>query len=327
MSVNHLSEIFELIKESQTIVVATHVFPDGDAVGSQLGLSNALESMGKTVIRYGEEPVSYLYDFLPECEKVVNELPDQGQVDCVIALDCGDQYRLGKAMEKLLAMAPVIVIDHHGGHKNFGDIRWVEPGRSSTGEMVYELIDALGVDDISYEASYCLYTAIVSDTGSFKYASTTPSTFRIAGELVARGVNPEHVAGKLFDNFTESRLHLLQSVLSTLELYGGGKLAIITATKTMCEITGSCPQDTETFINYPRSLASVRVAAFLKETEDAISVSMRSKGSRYDVSEVARHFGGGGHRNAAGCKFRAGETLKEARDLIFAKLLPLVERE
>lgn len=327
MSVNHLSEIFKVIQESKNIVVATHVFPDGDAVGSQLGLSNVLESMGKNVTRYAEEPVTYLYDFLPECEKVVTELPGPEQVDCVIALDCGDKYRLGKAMEGLLALHPLIVLDHHAGHKNFGDIRWVEPGRSSTGEMVYELIDALGVDDISYEAAYCLYTAIVSDTGSFKYASTTPSTFKIAGELVAQGVNPEHVAGKLFDNFTESRLHLLQAVLSTLELYGGGKLAIITATKTMCEITGSCPQDTETFINYPRSLSTVRIAAFLKETDDAISVSMRSKGSQYDVAEVARHFGGGGHRNAAGCKFRSGETLKEARDQIFEKLLPLVERE
>jgi len=323
MNVNHLDQIVRAIRTAKTILVATHVFPDGDALGSQLGLANILEGMGKKVIRYSEEPVSYLYDFLPECDKLICGLPDLTQVDCAIALDCGDCFRLGKAAEALLTVRPLIVIDHHAGHKEFGDIRWVESGRSSTGDMVFELAKALETP-ISRDAAYCLYAAIVADTGSFKYASTTSATFAIAGELVGLGVNPEQVAGKLFDNFTESRLHLLQAILSTLELFADGRLALITATRAMFESTGSAPEDSESFINYPRALASVKVAVFLKEKEGAIGVSMRSKGSGYDVAEVARRLGGGGHRNAAGCNFRNGETLAEVRERVFSLLLPLV---
>lgn len=324
MSAKHLNEIVQTIKRADTILVATHAFPDADALGSQLGLGNILEAMGKRVIRYSEEPASYLYTFMPDSDKLVCTLPDLAQVDCAIALDCGDYLRLGRDAEVLLTIRPMIVIDHHAGHKNFGDMRWVQSGRSSTGEMVYELAQALEAD-ISLEAANCLYTAIVSDTGSFKYSSTTATTFAIAGELVAEGVNPEKVARKLFDNFTESRLHLLQKVLLTLELFSDGRLALITATRAMFEMTGAGPEDTESFINYPRSLASVKVAVLLKENEGVISASMRSKGSRYDVAEVARTLSGGGHRNAAGCKFRDGETLQEVRDRVLALLLPLVK--
>jgi len=324
MSAKHLNEIIKAIQKANTILVVTHVFPDADALGSQLGLSNILEGMGKKVFRYSEEPVSYLYNFLPDCEKLICELPDLSQVDCAIVLDCGDRFRLGKALDALLTIHPMIVVDHHAGHKEFGDLRWVQSGRASTGDMVYELTKAL-IAEISLEAAYCLYAAIVADTGSFKYSSTTATTFTIAGALVARGVNPEQVATKLFDNFTESRLHLLQTVLSTLELYADGKLAMITATQQMFEQCGAGPDDAESFINYPRSLTSVKVAVFLKEKEGSIGVSMRSKGNQYDVAEVARKLGGGGHRNAAGCKFRNGETLAEVRDQIFALLLPMVE--
>jgi len=325
MSKSDVRAIVEAVKKARRVLIATHVFPDGDALGSQIGLGNILEGLGKEVVLYGEEEVSYLYDFLPCCERLVTEIPDPETIDCAFALDCGDRLRLGEKVDELLAIRPFLVVDHHAGHKNFGDLRWVDQHRASTGEMVYELAEALGAD-LSYDAAFCLFAAIVSDTGSFKYASVTEETFRVAAKLIAKGVNPEVVSGKLFDNFTEQRLHLLQSVLSTLELYGGGKAAVITATSKMFEITGTEPRDTETFINYPRSLASVKVAVFLKETDDVISVSMRSKGSRYDVAEVARKFGGGGHRNAAGCKFRNGETLGEVRELLFEEIIPLVEK-
>ncbi len=318
-----MNEIVRVIEESSSILLATHTFPDGDALGSQLGLGHILQDMGKQVILYSEEQISYLYKFLPRCTELFDTPPCDSEIDCAIALDCGDRFRLGSEADNLLKIKPFMVIDHHAGHKNFGDLRWVESGRSSTGEMIYELARKLGAE-ISYEAAYCLYTAIVADTGSFKYASTTAETFRIAGELVNIGVKPEEVAGKLFDNYTESRLQLLQAVLSTLELYSIGRLAIISATKKMFEITGAELADTENFINYPRSLASVQAVALVKETEDGISVSMRSKGD-CDVAEVARKFNGGGHRNAAGCKFKNGETLKKVRDLIFNELLPMVE--
>jgi len=325
MSANsHLSDIVRNLREAQNILLATHVFPDGDALGSMLGFGEILEAMGKKVILYAEEPVSYLYDFLPCCQKVTQELPVAGEVDCAVALDCGDKYRLGKAMDELLDIHPFMVIDHHAGNKAFGDLRWVDGQMPSTGNMVYELTKALGVE-LSHKAAYCLYTAIVSDTGSFKYASTTPETFLVAGNLVAKGINPEDVAGKLFDNFTESRLKLLQQVLASLEIMADGSLGIITVTKDMYEATGSTSKDTETFINYPRSLASVKVAVFFKEAGETVSVSLRSKGSDYDVAEIAKNFGGGGHRNAAGFKVKNGDDLDKVKSDLLDILIPLLE--
>ena len=178
MSSTHLHEILKAIQKADTILVATHVFPDADALGSQLGLSNILEGMGKKVLRYSEEPVSYLYNFLPESEKLICKLPDLSQFDCAIILDCGDCFRLGKALDALLTIHPMIVIDHHAGHQDFGDLRWVQSGRASTGDMIYELAKAL-IAEISLEAAYCLYAAIVADTGSFKYSSTTATTFAL----------------------------------------------------------------------------------------------------------------------------------------------------
>lgn len=317
------SEIIRAIQASDSILVMTHVHPDGDALGSQLALGNILQSLGKKVFLYGEEAPSHLYGFLPGCERIESELPSLAEFSCGIALDCGDCYRLGKAMEKLLSVRPFIVIDHHSGHKEFGDLRWIDPRRASTGEMIYDLGVALG-GEIAYETAYCLYTAIVSDTGSFKYSSTTADTFRIARELVMKGVRPAEVAGKLFDNFTVNRLNLMKMVLDSLELHAGDQVAIITATREMFAQSGAKQEDCENFINYPRSLEKVKVVGFLKEAENGlVSVSLRSKGHECDVAQVAASFGGGGHRNAAGFKI-SGEALGAVKEKLLAGLLPLV---
>jgi len=222
-------------------------------------------------------------------------------------------------MERLLEVHPLVVIDHHAGHKDFGDLRWVDSQRASTGEMVFDLAEAMGAE-ISLDAAFCLYTAIVSDTGSFKYSSTTARTMRIAAELIGKGVEPAKVAGRLYDNFTVNRLELLKYVLDTLQLHASGSLAMIHVTRQMYEKTGAVEEETENFINYPRSLGTVKIAAFLKETGDGrISVSLRSKGIQHDVAAVARNFGGGGHRNAAGFKL-TGVTLEEVRQRLLADL-------
>ena len=180
--------------------------------------------------------------------------------------------------------------------------------------------------EIDYDTAYCLYSAIVSDTGSFKYSSTTADTFRIASELLRKGVKPAEVCGKLFDNFTVKRLSLMRLVLDTLQLFAEDRLAIIAAPQDFFVKTGTAQADAETFINYPRSLDTVKIAAFLKESESGlVSVSLRSKGTAYDVAEVAAAFGGGGHRNAAG--FKLGETtIAEVREKLLGELLPLVTR-
>ena len=319
----NLDEIVKTLQGANNILVACHVFPDGDALGSQLALGEVLESLGKNVFLYGEDAVTHLYDFLPGSERIITMLPDLRDFDCAVALDCGDNKRLGQGMDLLLAIHPFIVIDHHFGHKDFGDMRWVDHTRSSTGEMVYELIMAMGAD-ISKDVAFCLYTAIVSDSGSFKYASTSAETFRIAGELVEKGVKPAKVAGKLFDNFTVNRLQLLNEVLATLQLHCNDKLAVIRVTREMFERTNAIKADTETFINYPRSLKTVKIAIFLKEAENGlIAVSLRSKGKEYDVARIAGLFSGGGHRNAAGFK-RSGVSLDEVERALLAEVAPLL---
>ncbi|MBW1792030.1 MAG: bifunctional oligoribonuclease/PAP phosphatase NrnA [Deltaproteobacteria bacterium] len=323
MSTNKgLTEIADRLQEAERILIVAHAYPDSDAFGSQLALGNILSSMGKEVVLYGEEPASHILDFLPGCEKLSTELPAIDAFDCIVALDCGDAGRLGKNKEHLLQIQPVLVIDHHSGHKVFGDVSWVEDFRSSTGEMVYELSLILEAD-LAYDTAYCLYAAIVSDTGSFKYSSTSARCLEIASNLVALGVKPVEIAGKIFENFSKNRLSLLQNVLSTLQLYELDQVAVITVTCEQYKETGTIPEDTELFINYPRALNTVKVAVFIKETmEERVSVSMRSKG-KYDIAEVARKFGGGGHRNAAGFKV-SDMTLSEVLHALLPDLRKLV---
>ena len=316
-------DICSIIKRVDSFVLMTHLHPDGDALGSLLGLADILESMGKKVFRYLEEPVTHLYDFLPGGTLAQTELAAvqkfvaaaKGNV-AAVSLDCGDCDRLGREKMELLKVQPFLVIDHHRGHREFGDLRWLDSARSSTGEMVYELAMELGVE-LSYTAAFNIYVAISTDTGSFRYENTSPRTLRIAADLVACGVHPEEVAGHIYDNFTLQRLRLMEQVLSTLELFESDQLAFITVTKKMFEECGAEEGDTEGFINYPRALLSVKVACFLKETQNGgVSVSLRAKGG-CDVAEVAAAFGGGGHRNAAGFRL-AGKDVKQVQKLVLA---------
>ena len=312
------SQIIEALHKANNVLLVSHVFPDGDALGSQLALAEILESSGKEPYCYCQEPVSAIYEFLPGSEKIKNELPGITQFDAAVAVDCGDRFRLGQAMDTLLQIHPFIVIDHHAGHREFGDIGWVEADRSSTAEMIFDLALALNAD-VTYNAAYCLYTAIVSDSGSFKYDSTSAYTFQVASHLLNRGVVPSEVAGKLFDNYSANRLRLLEKVLGSLELYANGQIAIISATSEMFEASGAKREDTEEFINLPRALRPVKVAAFLRDTpEGFIKVSLRAKGE-CDVSQVALKYGGGGHRNAAGYSVK-DKTMAETRDELLLEI-------
>src|SRR5210317_232093 len=182
-------QITEALRQAKSVIIACHVFPDADAIGSQLALGNILESLGKKIFYYCEEFVSSLYEFMPGSEMLDKNLPDISQFDAAVAVDCGDRFRLGLEADRLLQIHPFIVIDHHAGHKEFGDMNWVEANRSSTAEMVFDLALALNAD-ISYNAAYNLYAAIVSDTGSFKYESTSAYTFNVASYLFNRGGVP-----------------------------------------------------------------------------------------------------------------------------------------
>ncbi len=320
--------LVQAIRETSNIVLATHINPDGDALGSLLGLAGILEAMGKEVVRYLEEPVSHLYDFLPGTQKVVNDLgavqrfiEEAGDDILAISLDCGDMQRLGQSGPWLMKTRPFVVIDHHKGNNGFGDLTWIEPHRSSTGEMIYDLACALD-QPLSRNAAICLYTAILTDTGSFHYESTSAHTFEVAARLLECGVQPDKVAQSLYDNYTVGRLRLMQLVLATLETFYQDRIGLLRVTRSMLGRTGTGLEDTENFINLARSIATVEVAVFFKETDDnMISVSLRAKG-HCDVAKVAARFGGGGHRNAAGFR-QSGLDMDRLRD----RLLPLLMQE
>ncbi len=318
-------ELVNTIREADRFVLLTHTHPDGDALGSLLGLGTILEGMGKKVLRYLEEPVSRLYSFLPGCELIEtdfaalsNFISEEEQGVAAIALDCGDCDRLGDSKKDFLEMHPFLVLDHHRGHTSFGDLTWLDFERSSTGEMVYELAMELAAP-ISYESAFNLYVAITTDTGSFRYENTSPRTLRIAAELQELGVRPEEVADLVYDNFTLQRLRLMEQVLATLVLYEDDQLALIKVTHAMIEDSGAEGADLEGFINYPRALQTVKVAIFIKEiVAGNVSVSLRAKGE-CDVAKIAASFGGGGHRNAAGFHFR-GKTVDQVQDEVLVSL-------
>lgn len=320
----------QAIQGVQHIVLATHVRPDGDALGSMLGLADILAMLGKQAVCWlEEEPPAKLHGFLRPNARIATDF-EQVQTFVTaangniigISLDCGDISRLGKYGEELRQIKPFLVIDHHQGNSGFGDIHWIEPQRSSTGEMIYDLAVELGVaDTMSKEAAECLYTAIATDTGSFQYDCTDSHTFAVAAKLLERGVNPAFISQNLYDNASFGSLQLLQLVLSTLQTCFDDQIALIKVTRKMLRSTGTGYEDCEGLINYPRSVRDVRVAVFFKEKDkDEVSVSMRAKGS-CDVAKVAAQFGGGGHRNAAGFRL-FGRSIEEVRDM----LLPVLEQ-
>ncbi len=316
--------LVERIHSADRIVLLTHVRPDGDALGSSFGFADILRGLGKTVCVFLEEAVSPLYQFLPGCDSIVTdvgqivEFTKESGACLTIALDAGDGNRLGITPEELKSLEPVLAIDHHKSHKDYGLGRWVDPTKSSTGEMIYELALKLGAE-VSYAAAVNLYVAICTDTGSFRYDSTLPRTFQIASELVEKGVKPHDVSQCLHDNVSLQRIKLLKEVLETLKVYEDGKLAFVHVTGDMLDRSGASTDDLEGLVDYPRSLGSVKVAVFIKEImEGEISVSLRAKGE-CDVAEVASRFKGGGHRNAAGFRF-SDKTIDEVHLLVLNEL-------
>jgi bifunctional oligoribonuclease and PAP phosphatase NrnA len=316
----------QAIEKAGHIVLATHVRPDGDALGSTLGLADILSMIGKKVLCYFEEPIPSQYSFLQtevpittDWNTVQSFVATAGEDIIGISLDCGDLARLGKHAEKLRKIEPFLVIDHHQS-SGFGDLHWVEPHRSSTGEMVYDLAEDLGLARrISSQAATCLYTALVTDTGSFQYQSTSSHTFTVAARLVEQGASPAVISGYLYDNTSFSRLQLTQLVLGTLQTFFEDQVAVIQVSQKMLQSTCASEEDCEGMINFPRAVRNVRIAIFIKEKKNGeISVSMRSKGD-CDMAVAAGHFGGGGHRNASGFRL-TGYGMEQVRDMLLPVL-------
>lgn len=316
-------DAIEVIRGCNRFLVVSHVSPEGDAVGSLLGMALALRSIGKDVTAYLEDPVPETFRFLPGADTIVHSLDGAGAFDATIAVDCGQKERLGKGFVELREPGTIINIDHHATNDNFGDINVIEPEASAAGEMVYDLVKAAGIA-ISKDMAVNLYVAIHTDTGSFRYSSATADSFIKAGDLVRCGAEPWEISSHVYENYPLKRYRLLGMVLSTLDVTtvaeagDGIKMAALLVTREMFERAGADKDVADGFVNYARGIAGVDIGILFREAGDNLyKVSMRSKG-KIDVSSIATAFGGGGHRNAAG--FTIEGSIDEIKGKVIAAL-------
>jgi len=218
---------------------------------------------------------------------------------------------VGDEAPRIAGIRQIVNIDHHISNDRYGHLTLTDPEASSTGEMVFRLLDAMGLE-ITKDMAVNLYTAILTDTGAFRYANTGPRTFAAAGRLLEKGADPAGIAQQVYETFPAVKIRLLARALTTLEFDWEGRIAALTVSKSMLDEAGAEWEHTEGFVEYPRSIEGVQVAAFLSEIGEGLyKVSLRSKG-RFNVEEVARKFGGGGHINAAACRIEGdAETVKK----------------
>jgi len=315
-----IEQILQLIERSQSFLIASHESPDGDALGSTLALGNALREMGKDVVAYNRDRAPLDYAFLPGYATLVSEVDDAQSFDVGFVLDAGELRRAGSWIRE--RCRTLVNIDHHPYSEDFGDIYFVDTQACATGVLIYRLLQTAGLQ-VSCETATCIYTAILSDTGSFRYSNANPEAFRVAGEMIGLGVDPWSIASGLYENQDLARLKLLGLALPTLRTSPCGQYASLAVTLDMYAVAGASEEHTDRFINYPRSIRGVEVAIFFRQlSEGRFKVGFRSKGS-IDVGALARAMHGGGHHNAAGAEVEGSlETVQEWVFTRVADLLP-----
>ena len=294
-----LSAICRVLREKDRFLIACHENPEGDAIGSELALALALRKMGKTATVLNADPVPANLLFLPGADTVVFT-EDGSKYDVAVVLDCGSPERTGRVGRELRKCPLLVNIDHHRTNGDLGELALVDPDAAATGLLIHRVLSAMGYE-IDLDVATNIYVAVLTDTGSFHYGSSSPEAFEVAGDMVRRGVDPWAVAEQVCEAQSAHRLRLLGRVLDSLEVSDGGRVACITTMQEDLREFASGKDALEGFINFPRSIVGVEVAVSFREEEGGVfRVSFRSKG-RVDVSAVAARFGGGGHRNAAGC--------------------------
>lgn len=294
-----IEEGVKAIKDSKKIYLCSHVQPDGDNIGSLLGLGIALKKLNKEVHIVKVDDIPKKYEFLPNID-LIKKVSTEEMVDLFIALDSSDLERLGVGKKIALRSNSILNIDHHITNENFGDINIVISDASSTGEVVYSIIKELGVT-IDKNIATCLYVAISTDTGSFMYDSTTSNTHLIAADLLNKGIDLNYIITNLYQNRSMEKTKLFIESLNTLEFHLDGKVAIIKITRKMLEDCNATMEETEGIVSFIRDIEGVEVASILKEFDDEeTKISVRSK-KHIDVSEICLKLNGGGHKRAAGC--------------------------
>ena len=308
-----LSQVVELIENKNRFGITTHIKPDGDGVGSSLGLCWLLNSLGKSaeVIVRGEIPSSYRS--LPGAEAIRDVETLDGEYDAVFIIECSGIERPGiRGLERQFT----VNIDHHASCAHFGTINWIDSTASAVGEMIYNLCKAIG-GRITREIAECVYMALVTDTGSFHFSNTTERTLKVASELIKAGAKPERISEAVYNNYPWSRIELMRQVLATVRRDDSGQIAMLRQSLAMRKEADAVDGDNNGFVNIPLAARDVLAAVYMRESgPNDYRVSLRSKGD-INVARVAEKFGGGGHRNAAGLRI-TGDWDEKEQELVAA---------
>ena len=311
-----LDRILDAIRNAKKICVVGHMRPDGDCIGSQLGLGLALRAEGKKVVCWNQDSIPAKYRFLdPEKDF---EKPKSGEsFDLVIATDCASYERLGTVTEFIKQRKLLINIDHHESNTRYGDINWISPREPSSGELIHRLLKTARWP-ITPRIADLLFTAVSTDTGSFQYPNTRPGSFHVGAELVTRGANLAKICDEVYQSFPLSRARLLKHVYNKFKLTHNDRVAYFWLKKIDLSRTGAETNDTEGLIDHIRAIEPVVVACVFEEVEPELTrISLRSKSKDVNVSDIAGLFGGGGHPAAAGARI-AGRPMSIQRRVIAA---------
>jgi phosphoesterase RecJ-like protein len=311
-----IDRIIEGVRESRTIAITGHIRPDGDCVGSQLGLTLALQNEGKKVVCWNEDAIPDKYRFLDRDHLIQKPKPGL-KFDCVIAADAASFERLGAVGRCIADRKLFINIDHHESNKRYADLNWVSAREASTGELIFRLLK-IAKWPITKPIANCLFTAVSTDTGSFQYSTTRPGTYHVAGELVHRGADLARICDEVYQSYPVSRIRLLRHIYSHFRLTHRDQIAYFWLKKADFARTGAESSDTEGLIDHIRAIAPVVVACVFEEVEPELTrISLRSKSDKVNVNEIAAQFGGGGHPAAAGARI-PGKPLSVQRKVVAA---------
>jgi phosphoesterase RecJ-like protein len=316
-----VEQIRDELRRRDHFVITSHVRPDGDAIGSQLAMAYALRAMGKQVRVLDRDQAPPFLQPFPGVDTIeITDRVGDDAVGAVIVMECGDLSRTGLSG---LEQHFIINIDHHPGNAGFGALNWFDKTAAACGEMVFDVIQALGVR-LTVEMATHIYLAILTDTGSFHFSSISPRTFDISRQMLEAGVDPVWVARTVYDSNSLGRLKLFGAVLNAMQLEAEGRLAVLYIDDAMVQAAGGTYDDTEGLINFPLTVREIEAVAFFKQVTDAhqYRVSMRSKGD-IDIGGVAKRFDGGGHKNAAGCTVQG--PIETARGLIVPAMIEAIE--
>lgn len=318
-----LKKIIEILKKKNNFLITTHVNPEGDALGSELGLYRLIKALKKNAVMVMEDTLPYGFDFLPGADKIIKyKVNLKGiEFDYFITVDCSDIKRTGEVFKINTANRPVINIDHHISNEGFGDLNWIDPHASSCCEMIYELYKKLNVK-LNEETALLLYAGISTDTGSFRYSNTTSRTHKIVSELLRHKIDISWVYNKVHGNFPYQDMELIVKILKDMKSQYQGKIIWFQAkAKLLKKYEPICADLTDSVMSFGRAIKEAEIVVLFRQNlgvKNEVRVNFRSQG-KIDVNKIAGFFGGGGHKTASGC------TIFGSIDSVRIKVLKKIE--